>query len=127
MTAFWRYWLLQVPGWLLLGVAVYLAHVWIGLSMVAGFAIFALWFLKDLLFYPLLGRHYGKREASPHVSFVGRKAVSRERLGPNGNGYIELNGELWKARLAEEGPPIEAGVVVEIRGLDGLTLLVRRA
>lgn len=129
MTAFWRYWLLQVPGWVVLGAALYLAHRWLGLSSPAALLLLALWFVKDLLFYPLLARHYEPREPMPHVSLVGRKAISREVLGPSASasGYIELNGELWRARPTEDGPPIEAGEIVEIRGLDGLTLLVRRA
>jgi membrane-bound serine protease (ClpP class) len=41
------------------------------------------------------------------------------------DGHVAVRGELWQAR-AEDGEPLESGEEVEVTGLEGLTLVVRR-
>ncbi len=124
MTVFWRYWLLQIPGWGVLGVALVGAHRYLGLSVVWAIVIFVAWFLKDWALYPILRSHYHFRVEAPADSFVGRKATAREPLRPMG--YVQLHGELWSAEVVKGGDPVEAGEEVTVEAVDGLTLRVRR-
>jgi membrane protein implicated in regulation of membrane protease activity len=124
VTVFWRYWLLQIPGWGVLVVALVGAHRYLGLSVVWAIVIFVAWFLKDLTIYPILKNHYHFRVEAPSDSFVGRKATAREPLRPMG--YVQLRGELWSAEVVKGGDPVEAGEEVTVEAVDGLTLRVRR-
>ena len=124
MTVFWRYWLLQIPGWGVLVVALVGAHRYLGLSVVWAIVIFVAWFLKDVAIYPILKNHYHFRVEAPSDSLVGRKATAREPLRPMG--YVQLRGELWSAEVVKGGDPVEAGEEVTIEAVDGLTLRVRR-
>ncbi len=55
---------------------------------------------------------------------VGKKGVAKERLDPSG--YILVHGELWKAEVMDGGPPVEKGETVEVHGIRGRVLLVKR-
>lgn len=123
MTVFWRYWLLQIPGWGVLVVALVGAHRYLGLSVVWAIVIFVAWFLKDWAIYPMLKNHYHFRVEAPSDGLVGREATARERLRPTG--YVQLRGELWRAEVVKGGGPVEAGDEVTVEAVDGLTLRVR--
>ena len=56
-------------------------------------------------------------------SMVGRLAVARGELGPEGQ--VNVDGEIWRA-VAEDGR-IPAGEKVRVTAVDGLTLRVSRA
>ena len=51
---------------------------------------------------------------------IGRRGVARTPLTPTGT--VFLDGELWEARSLEG--EIEQGATVEVRGVEGLVLLV---
>jgi membrane-bound serine protease (ClpP class) len=53
---------------------------------------------------------------------VGQVVAARTALSPTGKIFVD--GALWEARSSE---PIAAGELVEIVGLDGLSVLVRPA
>jgi membrane-bound serine protease (ClpP class) len=53
---------------------------------------------------------------------IGERAVVRRRVDPEGQ--VMVRGELWRARADEALDPGEA---VEVVGVDGLTLEVRRS
>ena len=53
---------------------------------------------------------------------IGLRGITKDRLNPSG--YISVRGELWKARVIEEGHPIEKGENVIVQGAKGLTLFV---
>jgi membrane protein implicated in regulation of membrane protease activity len=123
VTVFWRYWLLQVPGWGLLLVALLLAHRYLDLPPLWAAAVFLAWFLKDWALYPILRDHY-QFHAKPSVSgLVGRNAIAREALRPSG--YVEVSGVLWFAEVIERGVSVEVGEEVTIESIEGLTLRVR--
>jgi membrane protein implicated in regulation of membrane protease activity len=124
VTVFWRYWLLQIPGWGVLAVGLVAAHRYLGLSTFWAVVVFVGWLLKDWAIYPVLKEHYRFRAESPAESLRGRKARAREPLRPTG--YVELRGELWLAEVVKDGGPVEAGDEVTIESVDGLTLRVRR-
>jgi len=124
LTVFWRYWLLQIPGWVLLAGLLGGAHFWLGLSPLAAVVVFALWFAKDAALYPILRPHYVFRERDAHQNLLGERAVAQETLSPRG--YVKLRGELWLADLAATDAPAPAGETVIVESVDGLTLKVRR-
>ena len=63
-----------------------------------------------------------KRATTGREALVGKRAIVRAALNPDG--MVLLTGELWKART-EEGP-IPEGATVEVIGMDGFTVLVRK-
>jgi membrane-bound serine protease (ClpP class) len=56
-------------------------------------------------------------------SMVGRLAVARSALGPDGQ--VQVDGEIWRA--VADGGAIPAGEKVRVTAVDGLTLRVSRA
>ena len=124
MTVFWRYWLLQVPGWVVLAGLLTAAHFWLQLSPLSAVIVLALWFVKDAVLYPILKPHYVFRERDAHQSILGEHAVAQETLNPRG--YVKLRGELWVAEIASDDPPVPIGERVIVESVDGLKLKVRR-
>lgn len=124
MSVFWRYWLLQVPGWVILGGLLAAAHYSLGLSVRVVVVVLALWFIKDLALYPVLKPHYAFKERSGHHGLLGETAVAQETLSPSG--YVKLKGELWKAELSDTGARVAPGESVTVESVDGLTLKVKR-
>lgn len=57
---------------------------------------------------------------------VGKRAVVTRAIleGPGRRGQVRVGTEEWSAR-SESEQPIEAGVTVEVEGIDGVTLVVR--
>ena len=125
MTVFWRYWLLQVPGWFVLGGLLAVATRLWRLPVWGAVALFGAWLVKDALLYPWLAKHYERREAHAHEAYLGESAVAQEALEPTG--YVRLRGgELWKAELDAGESPVPAGANVTVSRVEGLTLRVRR-
>ena len=123
MTVFWRYWLLQIPGWVVLTGLLAAAHFWLGLSPLAAVIVLAFWFLKDAVLYPILKPHYVFRERDANQSLLGQHAVAQETLRPRG--YVKLRGELWVAELVAKEASVPSGESVIVESVDGLTLRVR--
>lgn len=123
MIVFWRYWLLQVPGWGVLTAVLLLAHRYFALSYGWALVIFGAWLVKDWALYPVLKVHYQFRAEQPAESLLGHRATAEQPLRPRG--YVRLRGELWRARVGD-GERIEPGEEVVVEGVDGLTLLVKR-
>lgn len=124
MSIFWRYWLFQVPGWVILGALLIAAHESLGLSPLTAALVLGLWLVKDILLYPVLKPHYVFKEREAHHALLGEKAVAQETLDPRG--YVKLRGELWKAELVDDDSPVQRGESVVVKSVDGLTLKVRR-
>lgn len=125
MTVFWRYWLLQIPGWVVLIGLVMAAHYWLGLSVLAGALVFVIWLVKDAILYPILKPHYVFHERHAHEGLLGADAVAQQTLSPRG--YVKLKGELWRAELIGSDVPVATGESVVVESVDGLTLKVRRS
>jgi membrane-bound ClpP family serine protease len=53
---------------------------------------------------------------------IGEYGIAKEQLAPEG--YVQIQGELWRAIKIDKGPPIEVGQPVKIVKMDGLTLFV---
>lgn len=115
-----RYILLQVPGWLLLGILLWWAHSkdWIGVA--TGAWIMGAWLAKDALLYPLCKYAFEDTPQKETDRLIGREAEAANNLDPKGQ--VRLGGELWSARSGNG--PIAAGTHLRITGVDGLILIV---
>jgi membrane-bound serine protease (ClpP class) len=67
-----------------------------------------------------------KRLTGPQA-MVGQSAVTMTPVLPTGElpvGQVEVRGEIWKAALPPNAPPIPAGTAVTVRAVNNLTLTV---
>ncbi|HEY7471962.1 MAG TPA: nodulation protein NfeD [Gemmatimonadota bacterium] len=81
--------------------------------LTAGFFAFAM---------GLAWRAWKAKPATGREGLVGERGVVKRPIDPEGQ--VMVRGELWRARAGEA---LETGVAVEVVGVDGLTLEVRRA
>ena len=121
MTTLTRYYLFQIPGWVL--AAIVLSTLWssAGLPTWVAAGLFALLVIKDIVFYPLLRIAY-EVGASGAAQLVGQRGVAWDRLDPSG--YVHVRGELWSARIEEGSEPIRPGHSVKVVAGDRMTLTV---
>jgi membrane-bound serine protease (ClpP class) len=111
---------------LLIELAVLAALIeWWNMSLWAAALIFALLVAKDLALYPFLRVGYETREKSGVERLIGERGVVKQRLDPEG--YIFVQGELWKARPAHPGHLLEPGTRVRVAASEGMLLLVEAA
>jgi membrane protein implicated in regulation of membrane protease activity len=118
-----RYILLQVPGTALLVFILIQLRNWFDLPVWSVWGIITISVAKDLILFPFVWSAYDwdrQEEANP---MVGRRGIAKDRLAPSG--YIQISGELWKAKVVEGSPPVEKGEGVRVEEMQGLTLLVR--
>ncbi len=64
-----------------------------------------------------------KPEKSNVDALIGQKALTTEAINPPHLGLVKVEGELWRAEAREA---IEAGTCVEITGVNGTRLIVKR-
>ena len=119
-----RYTLLQVPGWLLLGIILWWANGKSYIGLIPAVFIMAAWVLKDVALFPLCRKAFQKGPAIGPAALIGRHAETVTGLDPTGQ--IRLDGELWTAR-PRGTESIPAGQRVVVIDNDGLTLLVEPA
>ena len=60
-------------------------------------------------------------------AIVGLRAMVMQRIADHEPGQVKVRDEVWRARPVTGGGPIEAGTEVTVEGVDGVTLMVRRA
>jgi membrane protein implicated in regulation of membrane protease activity len=124
MKTFTRYLLFQIPGWLVVSLILWLLVGWAIVPLWAAVAFFAAWLIKDLAVYPWVHRAYRIGEKTGTERLIGAKAIAQERLDPEG--YVKLNGELWKARVDSHQQSVPAKTVVKVQAARGMTLIVER-
>ncbi|TAK57435.1 MAG: nodulation protein NfeD [Dehalococcoidia bacterium] len=90
---------------------------WLVAAMGAGFAVFFFTVVTAIIRMRRLPAHTGTQ------SMIGATAVARGDLDPRG--FVFLHGERWRA-VALDGP-IASGARVEVTGVKGFTLTVRRS
>ncbi len=125
-----KYFALQLVGWALALVGLWLAAEIFAWPKAAVWIGFAAWAAKDIALYPLVWRAYDERGASTAHPRQGSEGFVLNRLDPVGS--VRIDGERWRARAAtgrieECGEDIDAGERVRVVGRDGMTLLVERA
>lgn len=124
MRVLLRYWLLQIPGILLVSVALLLLWRNEIVGTATASAALALWLLKDLALYPLY--RFALRPPAPTgaQALVGQLATARTEIAERG--IVRIGGELWQART-RDGTGVRAGARVEVVAAHGLWLTVEPA
>lgn len=119
-----KYVLIQLPEIAVLVLLLVIVGEWIEIAAWLHWGLVGLWVAKDVILYPFVWRAYewgSEKETSPMVGLCG---IAKERLNPSG--YVFVHGELWKARVVEDGF-IDKGENVLVKGSRGLTLHVELA
>jgi membrane protein implicated in regulation of membrane protease activity len=83
-----------------------------------------LWLGKDVLLYRFVWRSYAPFNAAEE-RIVGAGGTARKALAPTG--YIEVQGELWRAEVVPGSRPVAKGQKVRVVERRGLTLMVEAA
>lgn len=117
------YFLIQLPGMLLVGLALVVIHVHFELPVWAAWLIFVAWVVKDIILFFFLWPAYDNQSLDVY-SLVGRSAVAVTDINPKGR--VRLHGQTWPARIEGTSPVIAAGTPVEVTGQEGLVLIVQR-
>jgi membrane-bound ClpP family serine protease len=123
LKTFGRYLLFQLPGWALLGVFILILLDKTTVPVWATIGFFVLWIAKDLAVYPLVRHAYEKDSGTGSERMIGKKGVTQHRLAPEG--YVKIDGELWKAQTGSSDQPIPQQRPVTVIGARGLVLIVQ--
>jgi membrane protein implicated in regulation of membrane protease activity len=98
----------------------------LGVNVILAVVVFAV-VAVALLFIvrpPLVERlHAGPTLTTGHAALVGRSAVVLEPVDKM-NGRIQLAGEVWSARTADDHQAFESGTEVLVTRIDGATAVV---
>lgn len=124
MSTLTRYWLLQIPGWILLIVVLLAANERFDLPAWMGLLIFLLWVVKDAVLYPILKTGYESAPPTGTQRLVGLAGIAKQDLNPEG--YVLVNSELWKAQADSADDLIRAGEEVRVKSAEGMLLTVSR-
>ena len=117
-----RYTLFQIPSLVILVLTLVIIRRWFNLpGWLTGLCI-TVWVLKDIILFPFVWRAYDPETRGHSKRMIGKQARVVERLAPQG--YVELNGELWRAIIEPEKPAVEKHAPVRVLNVKGLTLLV---
>ena len=115
-----RYFLIQIPGWVLAAIILYAFHRLFALPLWLAAILMVADIVKDIVLYPYLRRAYETTESMPAERLIGERAVIRQALTPEG--YVLVRGELWRARTLDPKTPIDSGSGVVIVGVRGTLL-----
>jgi membrane protein implicated in regulation of membrane protease activity len=123
MRTFARYLLFQIPELFLLALLLWLLLDRNIISRWAAHALFFLCIVKELAVYPWVRRAYETNTQTGTAQLIGIKGMTQEALDPEG--YVKINGELWKARTDPINRPIGANTAVRVRAATGMILIVQ--
>ena len=124
MSTLTRYWLLQIPGWILLSLVLGVAGKWFDLPVWMGLLILLLWVAKDAILYPFMKPGYESSSSTGVQRLVGEIGVAKQDLDPEG--YVLVNSEWWQAVADQAGTPIRTGDDVRVTAAEGMRLTVSR-
>jgi membrane protein implicated in regulation of membrane protease activity len=120
---FVRYWLLQLPGWVLLLAVMWLLRWWLDFADWIPWAVLGLWFVKDLALYPLLKHAYDPANRPTAIRrLIGHSGTAEQDLDPAG--FVRVRGELWRAEAEDASQGIRSGERVRVVDAEGMTLRV---
>jgi membrane protein implicated in regulation of membrane protease activity len=98
----------------------------LGVPVVLAIVVFAVVSVAMLFIVrpPLVARlHAGPTLTTGHEALVGRSAVVLEPVDVR-TGRVELSGEVWSARAADERQTFDTGIEVLVTRIDGATAVV---
>ena len=117
-----RYGLLTIPGTLVLILVMVVVGNWVPIPVwLQGILVF-LWIAKEAVLFPFIWRAYDHSRTEVSRSMIGQRGLTRQSLAPAG--YIQVQGELWKAEKMPGEPPIEKDMWVRVIKMEGLKLFV---
>ena len=122
MKAWNRYLFIQIPGWILAGLVLWALHHWVNLPAWAAAGLFLIYTAKDLIVYPFVRSAYEDTEIAGAAQLLGTCGIVKKELNPEG--YIQIRGELWRARAAPKAGAIPQGRRVKVQATEGLVLIV---
>ncbi len=125
MTTATRYWLFQIPGFVITIAVLFGLRRWIDYPIWTGVLVMALLVVKDAILYPFLKLGYERDAKTGIARLVGSQGIVKQRLEPDG--FIQIAGELWTARAGRGVQAIPTGTQVYIESADGMTLIVSEA
>lgn len=117
-----RYLLFQIPQWMVLAVFLWLLVILTPVPLWAAQGFFLIWILKDMVLYPTVRRAYETDARTGADRLVGATGMTQEPLDPEG--FIRINGELWRARVEPADQTVDRNSRVKVRATRGLVLLV---
>lgn len=120
MADFGKYLLWQGPGWILVAAALAWAVGGPGLPVWVAVVVLVLVVGRDVALYPVIRSAFAKPPY--HSAPVGSTGRVVEPLEPSG--YVQVNGELWRAVVQRPAGHQPIGARVVVREARGLTLLV---
>lgn len=59
-------------------------------------------------------------------SLIGKTGVVKQAIPENGTGLVQVASELWTACLSPDETPMEVGESIEVTGVEGIRLMVKR-
>lgn len=117
-----RYFLLQIPGWLIGVLFVLVLRVPLGLDTWVVWTTLAVWIAKDFVLFPFVWPGYVDETPGAPGPPVGAQGAAEECLAPSG--YVRVAGELWQGQALDPGRNIARGTPVRVVQMRGLTLIV---
>lgn len=112
--------------WFALGAIVALVSVFLGAPVWLQITLFIVVSAVLLFFTRPLARKYVNKRTQPTNAdrMIGMTATVTEPIdNVAGKGYVSVGGRLWPAR-SETGGPLEKGVPVTVKSIDGIKLIV---
>lgn len=117
-----RYALLQLPGLALVVMALLVIRYLVDMPLWVSVTVIAGWIIKDIAMFPIVKDAYSNRSSDSESSMSGMKGKVLTPLSPVGT--VRVRGETWQARTDGRQMNIERGQTVQVKGRNGLTLLV---
>lgn len=121
MKTFTRYFLLQIPGWLIFSCLMVWAVASIDLPLWTGVGLLCFWVVKDFVLYPFVRSAYEPAKTGTE-RLIGVQGKVEQVLDPRG--YVRIHGELWRAEAEGAEQLLESGRAVTVRSVRGLMLIV---
>jgi membrane-bound ClpP family serine protease len=115
-----KYTLLQLSELAVIVFVLVLVRHWINYPVWVIWIAIPLLIVKDLIMFPFTWRAYDKANQN---AMIGSEGTVTDKLSPDG--YIRIQGELWRAIVIDSSSVIEEGETVTVRKIDGLTLHVQ--
>lgn len=117
-----RYTLFQLPEMTIVGIALVLGVEYGVVSELWARVLFGVWILKEIALFPFVRAAYEPVDPNVASALIGRRGVVTRRLDPDGS--VRIGPELWRARVDADRAPLDPGLEVCVKSVEGLTLHV---
>lgn len=117
-----RYAAFQLPGLAIMVLGAAIATQWFEVPGWIAVCAVGLWALKDAVMFPFVRKAYEPGDGRHSRELAGATGTARDTLAPTG--YVQISSELWRAQCAPDTAPIEAGTLIRVIEVRGLTVLV---